>query len=115
MGVSGRVGDPPADAGAHPGRQAVHVGPDGRPFGDAAVHPGQRVGVGGEAHPHPGRGTGRCRGALIRSLITIKALTYAPTGGLVAAPTTSLPARAPGVGTWDYRYCWLRDSALAQD
>src|SRR5579875_435570 len=57
----------------------------------------------------------RCRGALIRSLITIKALTYAPTGGLVAAPTTSLPARAPGVGTWDYRYCWLRDSALAQD
>jgi GH15 family glucan-1,4-alpha-glucosidase len=57
----------------------------------------------------------RWQGALIRSLITVRALTYAPTGGLVAAPTTSLPARMSSAATWDYRYCWLRDGALAQD
>ncbi|HWP43721.1 MAG TPA: glycoside hydrolase family 15 protein [Blastocatellia bacterium] len=62
--------------------------------------------------------SGRCsyngewREAIVRSLITLKALTYLPTGGILAAATTSLPEKIGGSRNWDYRYCWLRDATF---
>jgi len=71
-----------------------------------------------ETHGYWTEWVGRCqydgpwREAVVRSLITVKALTYRPTGGIVAAPTTSLPEKLGGTRNWDYRFCWLRDATF---
>jgi GH15 family glucan-1,4-alpha-glucosidase len=83
------------------------------PYADAEQVLADTSGFWTEWFSHAAYQAGPYRDAIDRSVITLKALTYAPTGGIVAAATTSLPEELGGVRNWDYRYCWLRDATYA--
>jgi GH15 family glucan-1,4-alpha-glucosidase len=87
-----------------------HERPDGPPDAGRAVD--DTVAWWREWAGHGEHVEGPWSDAVRRSLLTLKALTYGPTGGIVAAPTSSLPERVGGVRNWDYRYCWLRDATF---
>jgi GH15 family glucan-1,4-alpha-glucosidase len=86
-----------------------HVDPPHPPDADAALHAADAL-WSGWSNQCTYRGV--YQAALNRSLLTLKALSYAPTGGIVAAPTTSLPEELGGERNWDYRFCWLRDATF---
>jgi GH15 family glucan-1,4-alpha-glucosidase len=91
----------------------LSVGPAGRAWDDTAVEAAFRDTVAfWRGWIAQSRYRGRWREVVDRSAITLKLLTYQPTGAVVAAPTTSLPEQIGGPRNWDYRYCWLRDSAF---
>jgi GH15 family glucan-1,4-alpha-glucosidase len=90
--------------------QASHLPPPDAIDAEAALSDTERWWAEWSGH---GRTSGPDRDLVMRSLITLKALTYAPTGGLVAAATPSLPEDIGGSRNWDYRYCWLRDATFS--
>src|SRR6516164_2647547 len=83
------------------------------PYVDAEQALSATTGFWAESSSHAAYQSGPYNDAVDRSIITLKALTYQPTGGIVAAATTSLPEELGGVRNWDYRYCWLRDATYA--
>jgi GH15 family glucan-1,4-alpha-glucosidase len=86
-----------------------HLSPPAQRDAAAALEETERFWVGWSSQC---KEAGRWSDDVLRSLITLKALTFAPTGGIVAAPTTSLPEAIGGNRNWDYRYCWVRDATL---
>jgi GH15 family glucan-1,4-alpha-glucosidase len=104
-----RAGDSvPFTLSYHRSHQMPHFVPDRQESLEATVASWQEW----SRHGHADCGNPRWNDAVARSLLTLKLLTFRPTGGIVAAPTASLPEELGGPRNWDYRYCWIRDSAL---
>ncbi|ARP96317.1 glycoside hydrolase family 15 protein [Bordetella genomosp. 13] len=92
----------------HPSHQTPHFVPDRLESMDRTISWWQQW----ARHCHWDGPADERRDAVVRSLITLKLLTFEPTGGIIAAPTMGLPEELGGARNWDYRYCWLRDSSL---